>query len=511
MSRFLLGLILFSVLFSFGLNEFADAKGADEPCSYLDKNHYHKYSYDSVKGTASCVKVDYWVPERCGNIAGLYLTDSACQPPKPVEQTSTDEQQQREQQQREQQQREQQQREQQQREQQQREQQYSPQPTPSVEKYSNNYNSYCTPSSVSFDSSVSNSFLLKIGNPDSFSCKYSASLYDLDRTKIKDLGTVTKAASLNIGESIPEGNYMLLVKTINGDYSKFFPLSVDHPNRLNPINDDKITTPIDHTIILIVIPIIAISIIAVIIKSKKSRGSTRTQTGSSYSSTSKKQKTSKKTSSSYSSSPDYFRWTNCCACGKKFSRFNMKKTTSDSYENVPAGEYICNRCSSIYRKVDRINKGIYKESTLRDFRQRQEYITLEHNSRREKVTTDEEFDELISELEFGARDEWEFSTLEKLILDSILLEFYQRKQAHTRTDEQSEQKQRPGNDEYIKSLEILGLSKDSTFDEIKKRHRELVLVHHPDRNPDPERKKFSEHMMKEINKAMDVIRRIREK
>ena len=102
MSRFLLGLILFSVLFSFGLNEFADAKGADEPCSYLDKNHYHKYSYDSVKGTASCVKVDYWVPERCGNIAGLYLTDSACQPPKPAEQTSETEQQ-REQQQREQQ------------------------------------------------------------------------------------------------------------------------------------------------------------------------------------------------------------------------------------------------------------------------------------------------------------------------------------------------------------------------------------------------------------------------
>jgi len=187
----------------------------------------------------------------------------------------------------------------------------------------------------------------------------------------------------------------------------------------------------------------------------------------------------------------------------------MNKTTSDSYENVPAGEYICNRCSSIYRKWDRVNKGILKESTLRNFRQRQEYITLESNPRREKVTTDEEFDELISELEFGARDEWEFSILEKMILDSILLEFYQRKQAHSRTDEQSEQKQRPSDDEYVKSLAILGLSKDSTFDEIRKRYKELVLVNHPDRNPDPERKKFAEHMMKEINKAMDVIRRIK--
>ncbi|MBT5992823.1 MAG: hypothetical protein HOG69_00380, partial [Thaumarchaeota archaeon] len=44
--------------------EFAEAKGPDEPCNYLDKNHWLKYSYDSAKGTASCVKVDYWVPER---------------------------------------------------------------------------------------------------------------------------------------------------------------------------------------------------------------------------------------------------------------------------------------------------------------------------------------------------------------------------------------------------------------------------------------------------------------
>ena len=63
-------------------------------------------------------------------------------------------------------------------------QQPTPQPTPSVEKYPSNYNKYCTPSSVSFDSTVSNSFLLKIGNPDSLSCKYGVSLYEMDRTKI---------------------------------------------------------------------------------------------------------------------------------------------------------------------------------------------------------------------------------------------------------------------------------------------------------------------------------------
>jgi len=89
--------------------EFAEAKGPDEPCNYLDKNHWLKYSYDSAKGTASCVKVDYWVPERCGNIAGLYLTDPACQAPKgptPEELQEQREQEQREQEQREQEQRE---------------------------------------------------------------------------------------------------------------------------------------------------------------------------------------------------------------------------------------------------------------------------------------------------------------------------------------------------------------------------------------------------------------------
>ena len=97
--------------------EFAEAKGPDEPCNYLDKNHWLKYSYDSAKGTASCVKVDYWVPERCGNIAGLYLTDPACQAPKGP--TPEELQEQREREQREQEQREPEQREQEQREQEQ--------------------------------------------------------------------------------------------------------------------------------------------------------------------------------------------------------------------------------------------------------------------------------------------------------------------------------------------------------------------------------------------------------
>ena len=94
--------------------EFAEAKGPDEPCNYLDKNHWLKYSYDSAKGTASCVKVDYWVPERCGNIAGLYLTDPACQAPKGPTPEELQEQREQEQREREQREREQEQREQEQ-------------------------------------------------------------------------------------------------------------------------------------------------------------------------------------------------------------------------------------------------------------------------------------------------------------------------------------------------------------------------------------------------------------
>jgi hypothetical protein len=101
--------------------EFAEAKGPDEPCNYLDKNHWLKYSYDSAKGTASCVKVDYWVPERCGNIAGLYLTDPACQAPKGPTPEELQEQREREQREREQREREQREREQREREQEQRE------------------------------------------------------------------------------------------------------------------------------------------------------------------------------------------------------------------------------------------------------------------------------------------------------------------------------------------------------------------------------------------------------
>lgn len=49
--------------------------------------------------------------------------------------------------------------------------------------------------------------------------------------------------------------------------------------------------------------------------------------------------------------------------------------------------------------------------------------------------------------------------------------------------------------------EILGVSKDASVDEIKKRYRKLALEHHPDRNPGKE----NEDRFKEIGEAYSVL------
>ncbi len=75
MKYFLVVIVLIALLF-FGFQEKVEAREATEPCSYLDKNHYIKISSNPWQ----CAKVNYWVPEKCGKIEGLYKTDPDCKP-----------------------------------------------------------------------------------------------------------------------------------------------------------------------------------------------------------------------------------------------------------------------------------------------------------------------------------------------------------------------------------------------------------------------------------------------
>ena len=83
-------LIIFTASFILEINS-AEAREATAHCATIGKNKDRmiKISYDQATGTHVCETtlkhfgVDFTVPDRCGQIAGLYLTDKSCQPPPP--------------------------------------------------------------------------------------------------------------------------------------------------------------------------------------------------------------------------------------------------------------------------------------------------------------------------------------------------------------------------------------------------------------------------------------------
>lgn len=288
-------------------------------------------------------------------------------------------------------------------------------------------------------------------------------------------------------------------------------ISMDFPLDLN----------IDEPIVILVIILIVIVAVIVVVKSKKNKVSTKNYTSKTNSTSQTSKPTSQASKSTYeehSYVDDYFRLDKCCSCERKFSRFSMRKTTKDSHPKLPSGEYICGRCNSINKKWERINRGIFRKSTLRNFRERPDYVPLENNPDRINVTADREFDELINHLEHGAETEEEFIFHERMINESLLLEFSLREQAtyskkekeYTEQEETTEEKSdKEFEDKKNVGIEsayaVFGLKIGASFEEVKKRKRELTLEWHPDKNIESERKKLAEKMMKEINKAYDVI------
>jgi len=68
------------------------------------------------------------------------------------------------------------------------------------------------------------------------------------------------------------------------------------------------------------------------------------------------------------------------------------------------------------------------------------------------------------------------------------------------TKEDKEFREAANNDELPNYYEVIGVSKDATPDEIKKKFRELAMKTHPDKT-----KEDSENEMAELNKAYEIL------
>tara|TARA_Y100001936_G_C16045199_1_gene654171 strand:- start:489 stop:1754 length:1266 start_codon:yes stop_codon:yes gene_type:complete len=263
---------------------------------------------------------------------------------------------------------------------------------------------------------------------------------------------------------------------------------------------DKINIRVEFeplTIMLIIIPVIVIVIIVVIVKTKKKSVSHNTRHRQEY---------------HYSNShSEYSKEYKCHFCKNKFPRIHLTKITKEFSTELPEGKYVCRECLRKRREYqERIRFENRKKSYLRDFRTRADYAPLEtEHHLREKVTTDEEFDAFIIDLETKTNDDFEFRFIEKLIDESMRFEFFQRRKASAGTQDETPTKETVDSElEY--SYKILDLSVGTEWNKVKERYRELVREYHPDRNPN-DHKQWCDEMMKQINKAYETIEKSFEK
>ena len=190
----------------------------------------------------------------------------------------------------------------------------------------------------------------------------------------------------------------------------------------------------------------------------------------------------------------------CLDCKGSFGRIDLWPHPEKS------DEFICRSCQADRR----LKKQKSFESDFRRFRQRQDYVLQEEAFQISQFRiSDEEFDEIIQEFEQAhwADISTEESQTHQRYIDSLLKrEFWQRNQNKYKKSYQKIQQTFEESDIAI-HYSLLGVSENSTDEQVKDAYRRLVLKWHPDKNP--KEPKYAEKMLISIKLAFDKIMKSR--
>ena len=181
----------------------------------------------------------------------------------------------------------------------------------------------------------------------------------------------------------------------------------------------------------------------------------------------------------------------CLDCHKKFARKDLWQHTDDGF--------ICRGCL----KARWLKRQTSFKSPFRKFRERVDYVAEEPGfAKSGHRISDAEFDQIIREFEMN---HWSDITDEELqmhtkYIESLLKrEFCQRRLNEEKSSRHAKEEFGDADSHYS----LLGVSKSSTDEEVKRAYRRLVIKWHPDKNPD--KKRSAEKMSTEINLAYEKI------
>lgn len=182
----------------------------------------------------------------------------------------------------------------------------------------------------------------------------------------------------------------------------------------------------------------------------------------------------------------------CLDCRKTFAR-------KDLWLHPDNDGFICRDCL----KARRLKSQKSFKSPFRGFRERGDYVAEEPGlAKSSHRISDAEFDQIIREFELNHWSEISDEELQihtKYIESLLKMEFNQRKINEEKNSRHSGEEFRDADSHYS----LLGVSKSSTDEEIKRAYRRLVIKWHPDKNPD--KKRSAEKMSTEINLAYEKI------